>query len=78
MPALKGEKTSVRTDERLPLARGAGVARDVGVGEQAELALEGRHDLADVGAVTGEERALEEGLGCVYVSVTGRGKVGCG
>ena len=51
-----------RTDERLPLARGARVARDVRIREQAELASEGRLDLADVRAVAGEERALEERL----------------
>ena len=51
-----------RTDERLPLARRARVARDVGVREETELAAEGRLDLADVRAVAGEERALEERL----------------
>lgn len=73
---------SPRTDERLPLARGARiqivfksepawrhegkhlprVARDLKVGLQAELAREGRHDLADVGAVSWEERADQESL----------------
>ena len=57
---MRGETR--RTDEGLPLAHRARVARDVGVREEAELAAEGRLDLADVGAVAGEEGALEEGL----------------
>ena len=51
-----------RTDERLPLAGGARVAGDVGVREETELAAEGRLELADVGAVTGEEHTLNESL----------------
>ena len=55
-------RDGARTDERLPLARRAGVAGNLCVGEEAELALEGRLDLTDVGAVTREEGALEERL----------------
>ena len=51
-----------RTDERLPLASRARVTRNLIVGEEAELAQEGRLDLADVGAVTGAEDTLKEGL----------------
>ena len=53
----------MRTNECLPFARGAWVARDVRVGEETELALEGRLNLTDVGAVAGEEGTLEERLG---------------
>ncbi len=52
----------VRTDEGLPLAGGARVAGELSVGLQAQLAAEGRHYLALVAAVPGEERALELGL----------------
>ena len=53
----------MRTNECLPFARRTWVARDVRVGEETELALEGRLNLTDVGAVAGEEGTLEERLG---------------
>ncbi len=51
-----------RTDEGLPLAGGARVAGERAVGEQTQLSVEGRLDLADVGAVAGEQGALQERL----------------
>lgn len=50
------------TDEGLPLAGGARVTGELAVGEEAELPEEGRLDLADVGAVAGEEGPLQESL----------------
>lgn len=49
-------------DERLPLARGAAVARDREVGLQAELAGDRGRDLTLVVAGAGEGRAVQEDL----------------
>ena len=49
-------------DVRLPETRSAGVARELAVGLQTNLAAERRHDLALVRAITGEEGALELSL----------------
>lgn len=49
-------------DERLPLARRAGVASDGVVGLETHLARKGRLDLALVAARAGEARAAELGL----------------
>ena len=63
----------VLTDEGLPLAGGARVARELRVGLKAELAAERRLDLALVATRSGEQRAAElsldeelrvENLGC--------------
>lgn len=51
-----------RTEEGLPLAGGPRVLGDLEVGLEAELAVERRQNLALVGAVAGEEGALQECL----------------
>lgn len=51
-----------RTEEGLPLAGGPRVLGDLKVGLEAELAVKRRQDLALVGAVAGEEGALQECL----------------
>ena len=58
------------TDEGLPFAGGARVAGELVVGEEAEFAQEGRLDLADVRAIPGEERALQERLHVCGVRVS--------
>ena len=49
-------------DEALPLARGAGVAREVVVGLETDLTSESGFDLALVAASAGEKRAAKLGL----------------
>ncbi len=58
----RGLELGLVVDERLPLARGARVARELGVGLQPDLAAERGLDLALVAPRAGEERAAELGL----------------
>ena len=62
--SLRGRSVGklVLTDEGLPLAGGARVARELRVGLKAELAAERRLDLALVATRSGEQRAAELSL----------------
>ena len=59
---MRAGRGVVLTDEGLPLASGARVARELRVGLETELAVERRLDLALVAARAGEQRAAELGL----------------
>ena len=59
---MRAGRGVVLTDEGLPLAGGARVARELRVGLETELAVERRLDLALVAARAGEQRAAELGL----------------
>ncbi len=57
-----GEGKRLRTDEGLPLAGGARIAREQAVGLQTELVTEGRRHLALITTGAGEERPAEQSL----------------
>ena len=59
---MRAGRGVVLTDEGLPLASGARVARELRVGLETELAVERRLDLALVATRSGEQRAAELSL----------------
>ena len=59
---MRAGRGGVLTDEGLPLASGARVARELRVGLETKLAAQRRLDFTLVSASSGEERATELGL----------------
>ena len=53
---------TIRTDEGLPFTSSAGVTSELGVGQETNLAMEGRLDFALVAACSREEGSTKLGL----------------